>query len=145
MLPDNRQAQLVLAKLRQLGIKDVMPFYDHQVQLWSMCQVKQVPKSILTLDNQNLTDVQPLLMWWCRNEKGNYRPPGEQDINDVVATVLRAEKIFEKSKTNPNWLDDQLVKQEQESKAKRKAEQDERLKYIIRNSKIQKHIRKELG
>lgn len=145
MLPDNSSAQAVTAKLRQLGIQDVQLFYDHQVKLWSVCQVKKVTKALVTLDNPNLAEVQPFLLWWCRNEKGNYRRPNDQDVSDVIATVHRAQKIFQKSESNPDWLDDQLLKAEEEKKAKRKIEQDERLKYTIRTSGIQKHIRKELG
>lgn len=145
MLPDNNKAQMVTQTIRRLGIHDVMLFYDRQVKLWAVCQVKHVPQSIVTMDNIGGTNVQPMIMWWVRTPDGKYRSPGDQDITDVIATVNRAQVIFDKSKNNPDWLDDQMIKEEKEKKIKHDVEQTERLKYIARTTNLKKHIQRELG
>lgn len=145
MLPNDREAQSVLSQIKRLGIRDVMPFFDHQVGLWAICQVKQVPRAIITLDNASQTEIQPQIMWWCRTvPDGRYRAPCDQDVNDVIAIVQRAEIITQKSKFNPNWLDDQMIQAEQAKTDKHKKRQDENLKYAIRHYKVQDDIKRSL-
>lgn len=145
MPPDNRKAQYVTEQIRRLGVQDVQLFYDHQVKLWAVCQVKKVTKSIITLDNPGSTEVQPMILWWVRTPQGNYREPSDQDVSDMIAIAQRAEITWRKSESNPDWLDDQMLQAEQSKKEKRDYEQKERIKYIARTTNLKKHIQRELG
>lgn len=145
MFPDNAKAQYISARIHRLGIKDVQLFYDHQVKLWAMCQVRKVQKTVLILENTTGTDIKPMIMFWIRTPKGAYRAPNEQDINDVVAIVQKAQITFQKSKNNPNWLDDQMLEAERIKTEKHKKRQDENLRYAIRHFEVQKDIRRSLG
>src|SRR6266849_712550 len=142
MLPDNAKAQYVTAQIRRLGVKDIQLFYDHQTKLWALCQVKQIPRTIIILDNASGSEIQPQILWWIRTPKGSYRPPGEQDVNDVMAMDQRRKIIAQKSKSNPNWLDDQMLEAERVKTEKHQQHQDEKLRYAIRHFKVQDDIRK---
>lgn len=142
MLPNNREAQYVINSLKRIGIKDVQLFYDLQTKLWAMCQVNQVPTTILTLDNASGSKIQPTILWWVRTPEGKYRPPGDKDISDMVAIAQRAQITWQKG---GDWLDDKMLSDEKSKKEKRDYEQKENLKYMARHTNLRKHVRSELG
>jgi hypothetical protein len=139
MIPDKDKALQVTNQIRHLGIKDIQLFYDRQVKLWAVCQIKQVAQSILTMDNISGTKVEPYILWWCRTyPDSKYRSPGEQDVSDVMAIVQRAQIAFQKSERNPNWLDDQLLEKERVKTEKHKKRQDDNLRYAIKRDRMRK-------
>lgn len=142
MLPNNREAQYVVSSLQRIGIRDVQLFYDSQVKLWAVCQVKQVPTTILTMDNASGTKIEPSILWWCRDSEGEYRAPNDQDISDMVATGQRAQIAWHKG---GDWLDDQMLSEEKTKQEKRDAKQKERIKYMARHTNLREHIRREMG
>jgi hypothetical protein len=140
MLPNNREAQAVQAKVKSLGIHDVELFYDYQVKLWAVCQVKKTNTKVVTFENTRGTKIEPLVMWWVRTNEGNYRIPGEQDIHDIVATVRRAQIAFDKG---GDWLEEKMLKVEEDKKLLHEIKQDERIKQYAKP--LKKYIKKELG
>ena len=140
MIPGIEQARAVQSAIKRIGIQDVELFYDPQIKMWAVVQVRKTTGGIITMDNLSGTKVEPMIMWWCKNDKGTFRLPNEKDVADVVATVHRAQHWFDKG---GDALADALDKQDQ---AKREAK-DKRLKERLSPhiKPLKKAVRKELG
>lgn len=140
MVPGLQEARMVQSTIKRLGIQDVELFWDAQLHMWGVYQVRKVNTGIVTLDNPDATRIEPLLMWWVKDNQGRYRAPGEQDINDVVATVHRAEYWFDKG---GDALADALDEQDKKRREETDKKHSERIKPHVKA--LKKAIRKELG
>lgn len=106
-------ARYVQGKIKQAGIKDVELFYDEQLRMWAVCQVNKPTGQILVLREAHV-DVQPQIMFWVKNAKGEYREPSDQDVRDIIIVTERAKVIWAEEEKHPGWLADQLDKQDAE-------------------------------
>lgn len=110
-MPGLTQARYVQGKLKELGIKDIELYYDSTIEpngMWAICQVNRSSGSILLLRDTNI-DTQPQIMWWCKTNDGHFRVPNDQDISDVVITVQRSHKLWEKG---GDWMADRFDEQD---------------------------------
>lgn len=105
-------ARYVQSKIKQLGIKDIEMFYDQELRMWAVCQVNKPSGQILLLRDTQI-DVQPQIMFWCKDSEGRYREPSDQDVHDIVIIVNRAKVIWDKEEKQPGWLADQLDAQDE--------------------------------
>jgi hypothetical protein len=134
------QSRMVQATIKRVGVQDVELFYDVGLGIWGVYQVRKINTGIITLDNLEGAKVEQLLMWYCTNKKGEYRPPDEQDIHNVIATVHRAEHWF---KQGGDALADELEAQEDAKKAVKDKKISDKIQSIAKP--LKKAIKKELG
>lgn len=139
-VPGLREAREVQSTIKRLGIQDVELFFDAEIGVWCVVQVRKENTGIVTMDNLSGAKADPWLLWYCTNNDGKYRPPNEKDINDVVATVRRAEKWFTQG---GDALVDKLEDQEQDKRMKKEQKLRERLAPHVKD--LKRAIREELG
>lgn len=122
-IPGLSEANKVMADIKRLGIQDVEPMYDKQVNLWGMFQVFRPSGKILLVNTPESYATAPILMWWCRDPKTlQFRVPNDQDLSDIVTTVKRAQVVFDKGS---DWMVDQIeAKENADYTANRKAQSD---------------------
>jgi hypothetical protein len=132
------EARMVQSKINQLGIQDVQLFYDGQLKMWGVYQVKKTASSFIV--PKEYQTIKPMLMWWCKGPDSKYRAPNDNDINDVIATVHRAQHWFEKG---PDALVKALDEQDAERTRKKELKLKERLQPHIKT--LKRAIRNELG
>ena len=137
-VPGLTEARKVQAYINRLGIQDVQMFYDAQLKMWGVYQVKKKAATLIVPDEYRT--VEPMLMWWCKTDKGTYRAPNENDVNDVIATVHRAQYWFKKG---PDELAKHLDAQDAEKRVKKELKLKERIQPHIKT--LKKAIRTELG
>lgn len=106
---DGPAAQYVQDKLKSLGIHDVEMYWDQQIGMWAVCQVYRPSGKIMLLRGTQLPEQKPQIMWWVKDNEGRYRVPSDRDIHDVIVTVQRAQKIWEKG---GDWLADKFDEQD---------------------------------
>lgn len=109
--PGQVQAVSIQSKFKQLGIQDVEFFYDETIVphgMWAVCQVNRPSGIILDLRGDT-GKVQPEIMWWCKTNDGHFRVPSEQDLHDIIVTVERSHKLWEKG---GDWMADRLDEQD---------------------------------
>lgn len=139
-IPGKAAAHRVQDRIRELGIQDVQLFFDNQIRMWAVCQVRQRTTSLTLLSDIYNTPIEPYIMWWVKNQHGAYREPSEQDVNDVVATVERAHKIWAKG---GDWLADRLDDQDLRQHAMHVQRQRERIHAVA--PALKRAIRRELA
>ncbi len=139
MIRNLSEAKYVQGMIDKLGVKDVVLMYDHQINMWSVNQVFKKPKTILTMDSANMHETGAMLMFWIKKEDGTYRVPSDQDVNDVIAIVTRAQKVFEKGS---DWMIDQMESAEKDKYNKQRKAQSDRIRSFAKPMK--KAIRTEL-
>lgn len=136
MIRGLKEAQYVQGKIRELGIQDIQLFYDEELQMWAVCQVKKhggilLPKSYME------NGIRPSIMWWVKNNDGTFRLPSDRDISDVAVTVTRAQTWFKDGN-----LADEFEKQDAAREQKHKEKFKEKIHKIA--PEMKKAIRKEL-
>lgn len=139
MIRGLKEAQYVQGKIRELGIQDIQLFYDEELQMWAVCQVKKrggilLPKSYME------DDIRPSIMWWVKDMNGVYRNPSDRDISDVAVTVNRSKTWFEHG--GGDRLADEFEKQDAAREQKHAEKFKEKIHKIAPDMK--KAIRKEL-
>ena len=139
-VPGLHEAKAVQNEIKRLGIPDVELFFDPEIMMWGVCQVRQQNSGIVTMDNLDGTKVDKYLMWWIKDNEGKYRVPSQEDVHNVVATVRRAERWFQKG---GDKLADELEEKEHEKTARKKEVLKERLAPHLKS--LKKAIREELG
>lgn len=132
-----REAARVRDTIRRLGIQDVTLLYDSQIGMWAVCQVRQKDTTFI-MPNQ-LSSMGANIMWWCKDKDSKPRIPSERDVNDIIATVHRAQRWFEK----PDALADALDNQDEINRIKTDLQIKERVKPHLKT--LKKAIREELG
>lgn len=140
-IPGISQARDIQNKIKQLGIHDVELYYDQTIQpygMWAICQVNKPSGQILLLRDTKI-DTQPQIMWWCKDNAGRFRVPNEQDLSDIMITVKRAHKIWEKG---GDWLADRLEEQDKARDEAHRKKQRERIHAVA--PALKRAIRKEL-
>jgi len=133
-----REAKEVQDEIQRLGIPDVKLFFDGELRIWGVFQVRQQNIKIFMMDSQD-TKIEKYLMWWCTDE-GKYRVPGKKDVNDVVATVRRAQHWFKKG---GDKLADELDEQETKKRLAKENNLKERLAPHVKA--LNKAVREEMG
>ena len=138
MIAGLKEAKLVEDTIKRLGIQDVKLFWDRQLGMWGVYQVRrQASHFILPSEHETY---EHLLLWWCKDKEGKYRPPNEEDIRNVVATVHRAQVAFQKG---GDWLADQLDAQDKEREEKADANLHDKIHDISKD--LKKAVKRELG
>lgn len=140
-VPGLNEARVMQTQVNRLGIRDVEFMYDGPLGMWSVCQLKKGSHGNLILENFANDRREPWLLWYCKNEKGAYRPPSESDVNDIIATVHRAEKWM--GPGGGDALADELEIQEETKKVNKEEQLKERLSPYIKP--LKKAIREEVG
>lgn len=95
-IPGAQAASAIRNKLRSIGIKDVQLFYDKNIKpkgMWAVVQIER-PVSTLIMPASYTPEIKPYILWWCKNEKAQYRDPSERDLRDIITVVTRAPKIW---------------------------------------------------
>lgn len=138
MIRNIREANYVQSMIDKLGVPDVVLVYDHQLNMWGVCQVFKKPQTIITMDQAVQQSAN--LMFWIKNNDGTYRVPGERDINDVVAIVTRAQVWFDKGSDH---MIDVIEKAEKEQHDENRRKQSEKIRSYA--PALKKAIRRELG
>lgn len=139
-VPGLKEARAVQAEIKRLGVRDVELFFDGSIGIWAVCQVRQQNTGILTMDNLTGTKVEQMIMWYCTNNEGKFRPPNKDDVNNVIATVRRAQEVF---KRGGDWLADKLDQQDEEKRKKKEELHRERMQPHVK--RLKRAIREELG
>jgi hypothetical protein len=140
-IPGINEAQMVQSKINQAGIEDVKLFYDREVipyGMWSLVQVKKNTSQILMPDSYKDGNLQPTIMWLCKDEHGRFRVPNNQDVRDCIVSIKRAQEVFKKG---GDWLDDQFIEQDVKKQETYKKEQREKIHKVAPS--LQKAIKKE--
>ena len=137
MLRNLAEANYVQAMIDKLGVKDVILVYDHGINLWGVAQVFKKPQTIITMDQAAQTGAN--LMFWIKNNDGTYRVPSDQDVNDVIAIVTRAQVWFDKGSDK---MIDIIEEEELKKHGENRRKQSERIRSFAKPMK--KAIRKEL-
>lgn len=140
-VPGLNEARAMQAQVTRLGIRDVEFMYDGPLKMWMVCQLKKSAHGIVVLENFADDAREPWLLWYCKNDQGSYRPPSEKDVNDIIATVHRAEKWM--APGGGDALADELEIQESTKKVNKEEQLKERLGPYIRP--LKKAIRNEIG
>src|SRR6185437_15856119 len=91
-IPGLREARQVEAMIERLGIQDIKLLFDPEIFMWGVYQVRKKAHTFILPNGHETFD--QYLMWWCKDKDSKYRPPSERDVNDVVATVHRAQHWF---------------------------------------------------
>jgi len=140
-VPGLQEAKAVQAEIKRLGVKDVELFWDAELKMWSVCQVRKQNSGIIHLDQTKGTPVDKYLMFWCKSPESTYRPPNKQDVQDVIVTVRKAQEWFKKG--GADRLEAELTKQDD----KKRAAKEERIKARLQPhlKELKKAIREELG
>jgi hypothetical protein len=139
-VPGLREAQAVQAEIDRLGVRDVKLFFDGEIGIWAVCQVTGNTSGFVTLDNPDGSRTNKSLMFYCKNDIGAYRPPNQNDVNDVIAVVRRAQETF---KRGGDWFADKLDKQDEERRKKKEEQHKERVRPHMK--RLKRAIREELG
>lgn len=140
MIKNLSEARRVQAMIDKLGVKDVVLMYDKEIHMWSVNQVFRKPSVILTMDPKNMHGLGATIMFWIKNNDGTYRVPSDQDVNDVIAIVTRAQTWFDKGS---DAMLDEVEKAEKETYDKNRQKQSERILSFAKP--LKKAIKKELG
>lgn len=141
-VPGLNEAKAVLDTIHRAGIEDVKLFYDNTILpfgMWCVVQVKRDTSRILMPDSYKQENLQPLIMWWCKDEHGRFRVPNQQDASDIIISVKRAQVAWKKG---GDKLDDEFIKQDQAKEAAHRAKQRERIHAVAPD--LQKAIQREL-
>lgn len=123
MIPNIREAKYVQSMIDRLGVPDVQLIYDHQVKMWMVAQMRKKENKILIFDQAIANE--PYILFWIKKNDGTYRVPQEQDINDIIAIVTRAQTWFEKGS---DAMIDEIEKQEKIEYDKNRQKQSERIR-----------------
>ena len=131
------EAARVRDTIKRLGIQEVTLLYDSQVGMWAVCQVKHQDTPLIMPDQLNTLGAS--IMWWCKDKDSKPRLPSEQDVNDVIATVHRAQHWFD----NPGALENALDNQDKKKREATDAQIRERVQPHLKA--LKRAIREELG
>lgn len=142
-IPGLNEAKEVQAKILQAGIEDVKLFYDPYVVpfgMWAVVQVKRDTSRLIMPDSYKQENLQPLIMWWCKDAESKFRVPNENDAKDVIIVVRRAQKVWAKG---GDKLDDEFIKQDEAKEKAHREKQRDRIHAIA--PELKKAIRRELA
>lgn len=139
-IPGLRQANLIMADLKRLGIQDVELMFDKQTLLWAAVQVFKPSGRILLLGDPRTYETEPTIMFWIRNNDMTYRDPSEQDLSDIIAIVKRAQVWFEQGSDK---MIDEMEKQEKATYDQNRKAQSDKIRSV--SKPLKRAIRKELG
>lgn len=140
-VPGLREAKAVQTEIKRLGVKDVELFWDAELKMWGVCQVRKQDSGIIRLDQTKGTPVDKYLMFWCKNAESAYRPPNKQDVQDVIVNVRKAQEWFKKG--GADRLEAELNKQDDKKRAAKEQKIKDRFKPHLKA--LKKSIREELG
>lgn len=140
-IPGLQEAKAMQLQVKRLGIPDVVFMYDAPLKMWMVVQLKKSAHGMVVLENFAGDEREPWLLWYCKTDKSMYRPPNENDVNDIIATVHRAQKWL--APGGGDKLADELETQENIKKVNNAEQLKERLGPYIRP--LKKAIRKEIG
>ena len=141
-IPGINQAKEVQLKILKAGIEDVKLFHDNTIiphGMWCVVQVKRNTSRIIMPDNYKQENLQPMIMWWCKDPEGRFRVPNDNDAHDVIVIVQRAKKIWAKG---GDKLDDEFVKQDEKKQEAYEKKKRDRIHAIA--PEMKKAIRREL-
>lgn len=138
--PGLEAANYVQAKIDALGVQDIKIMFDKEIRMWAICQVEKRTNQILLPEYYTQDDIRPMIMWWCKDNQGRFRAPNDNDVNDVIVTVTKAHKIWDKG---GDWLDDQFKAKDLEREIAHQRKFKKRIKEIAPEMKraIRKDIR----
>lgn len=122
-IPGKSKADLIMSKLRSIGIHDVQLFYDKGIVpngLWAVVQIQRKTTSLIMPASYHEHNVQPTIMWWCKTNEGHFRVPNDQDLHDIIVTVQRAQTSFLKG---GDWLNDRFDEQSAEKDRRHRQKQ----------------------
>lgn len=138
--PDVKKAKAVQDEVKRLGIYDVELFFDPEIRMWAVCQVKRQNSGLVFMDSLEGTKVEKYLMWWIKNDKSEYRSPSKEDVSNIVATVRRAQEWFKKG---GDKLADELDAEDVKKRERKEQKLKERLAPHLKT--LKKAIREEMG
>lgn len=130
-LPGAGAASSIMTHLERLGIKDIQLFFDKQIKMWAVVQVKYTSSSIWLPESYNSTEQEPYLLFWCKNDLGCFREPNIDDVAAIVKMVTQAPAIWAEGEKRADKFD----KQDEEKDRKHKERFHDRIHSIAKPMK----------
>lgn len=95
-------------RLSALGIHDVQLMFDKQINMWAVIQInKKAPSQLLLPKTYKETDLEPYILWWCKNNEGRFRLPDLDDLANIVKMIKQAPDIWAKGEKRADKFDQQ--------------------------------------
>lgn len=119
-VPGAGAAASIMSKLKSVGIHDVQLFYDDKIVpngMWAVVQVQKRATTLIMPANYT-PDVQPYILWWCKDEKAQFRIPNDKDLMDIITVVKRAPDIWAKGEKRADQFDENDAKKDEKHKQK---------------------------
>jgi len=139
-VPGLADARSVQAEIKRLGIQDVELFWDGEIGVWCVVQVRRTNTGIVTMDDLSGSKAEPYLLFYCKNEIGGYRPPNSSDVQSVVAIVRESHHWWQKG---GDAFADEAEARDAKRRHEKEAKQQERVKPHLKA--LKRAIREELG
>jgi hypothetical protein len=106
MVPGLSQANAIEQKLRNIKVQDIQLLFDEQIKMWAVVQVRKKSNLILLPAKYSDTDLEPYILWWCKNDQGGFRPPDDRDFISIVKVRYRAQKIWDQGEKRADHFDE---------------------------------------
>lgn len=117
-------AHSINAKLASLGIHDVKLLYDKNIQpygMWVVTQIKGKSSVFLLPNSYNETDLEPYILWYCKDEQtGKFREPNDEDLMNIITVVKRAPEIWAQGERRADKFDEADAKKDDAHRQKLK-------------------------
>lgn len=139
-IPGSGAANSIMSKLSSLGIHDVKLFYDDAILpngMWAVVQVQGQTRSLIMPESYT-QDLQPYILWWCKDKDARFRIPNDEDLMNIVTVVKRAPSIWNKRERRADEFDEKDRKKDEKHQEKFK----EKIHQVA--PAMKKAIRKEL-
>lgn len=139
--PGLEEARKVQAEIRRLGVQDIELKWDAEFGVWCVVQIERSTGILVTMGSLSQGGEKLNLLWYCQNkEDGGYRPPNQDDVNNVIAVVRESHHWWEKG---GDAYADEADRRDMEKRQKKEARHRERVQPHVKA--LQKAIREELG
>lgn len=122
-IPGAGAASSIVNKLKGLGIHDVQLFYDKGILpngMWAVVQIvgQSHHSNLIMPESYNSTPLKPYLLWWCKDERAQFRVPNDQDLINILTVVKRAQGIWDKGEKRADDFDKKDADKDEKHKQK---------------------------
>lgn len=120
-IPGAGAARAIIAKLENLDIYDVKLLYDKNIiphGMWAVVQVQKRASIFVMPENYASTDLEPYILWWCKDDQSKFREPNDQDLMDIITIVKRAPDIWAQGEKRADKFDELDVDKDRKHKEK---------------------------
>lgn len=123
-IPGAGAANSIMGRLAEVGIRDVKLMYDKDILpkgMWAVVQIQGYQSPILMPESYNSTKLEPYILWWCKDDKAQFREPNDEDLINVIKVVKRAPQIWEQGDKRADHFENLDAEKDRKHKEKLKA------------------------